>query len=150
MKKLFLVTMILVLFLSGCSASANTPAAVADGATLTVSDGSANKSYTVEALKALPVTQASFKDVVYVGVKMTDLLTDAGFDPKSLSAVKAVASDGFTVNYDQSLFQREDVILAYQTADGTLPAEDGNFRMVLPGEEGKLNVRMVVEIQAVK
>jgi hypothetical protein len=58
-----------------------------------------------------------------------------------------IASDGFSVNYDPALFQREDVIVAYQTADSVLAAEDGSFRMVLPGEEGKLNVRMLAEIQ---
>jgi hypothetical protein len=148
MKKIIWLMMVLVLVVSGCAT--NAPADTMSAASLQVSDGTVNKTYTVETLKALPETQASFKDVTYVGVKMTDLLTDAGFDPQAIKAVKAVASDGFTVNYDPSQFQREDVILAYQTADGALAAEDGNFRMVLPGEEGKLNARMVVEIQAVK
>lgn len=145
MKKIIWLMMVLVLVVSGCAT--NAPADTTSAASLQVSDGTVNKTYTVETLKALPETQASFKDVTYVGVKMTDLLTDAGFDAQAIKAVKAVASDGFTVNYDPAQFQREDVILAYQTADGALSAEDGNFRMVLPGEEGKLNVRMLAEIQ---
>jgi len=77
------------------------------------------------------------------------LLTDAGIDAQSLKALKAIASDGYSVNYEPALFLREDVILAYAKADGPLDGDDGAFRMVLPGEEGKLNVRMIVEIQAV-
>lgn len=145
MKKVFWLMMVLVLVVSGCATSA--PADTPSVESLTVSDGTLSKTYTVETLKTLPETQASFKDVTYVGVKMTDLLTDAGFDPQAVKSVKAVASDDFSVNYDPALFQREDVIVAYQTADGALTAEDGRFRMVLPGEEGKLNVRMLAEIQ---
>jgi hypothetical protein len=40
------------------------------------------------------------------------------------------------------------MILAYAQADGPLSEEDGAFRVVLPGAEGKQNPRMVVEIQA--
>jgi hypothetical protein len=44
----------------------------------------------------------------------------------------------------------DEVIVAYARADGDLSAEDGSFRMVLPGAEGKLNVRMLVELQGIK
>jgi len=33
------------------------------------------------------------------------------------------------------------------TADGALAGDNGTFRMVLPGEEGKLNVRMLAELE---
>ena len=145
MKKTIWLMMVLILVVSGCAT--NPPADTTSTASLQVSDGTVNKTYTVETLKALPETRISFMDVTYVGVKMTDLLTDAGFDPQAVKAVKVIASDGFSVNYDPALFQREDVIVAYQTADSVLAAEDGSFRMVLPGEEGKLNVRMLAEIQ---
>ena len=137
--------MVLVLFVSGCTTSA--PADTTNVAGLKVSDGATSKTFTVEDLKALPETQAGFKDVTYIGIKMTDLLTEAGYDPKTVKVIKAVATDGFSVNYDPALFQRGDVIVAYQTIDGALATEDGSFRMVLPGEEGKLNVRMLEEIQ---
>ncbi|MCA9978036.1 MAG: molybdopterin-dependent oxidoreductase, partial [Anaerolineales bacterium] len=67
-----------------------------------------------------------------------------------LKAVKAVAADGYTVNYDLSQIEKPDVLVAYAQADGPLTEEDGAFRMVLPEEEGKLNVRMLVEIQVVQ
>ena len=78
-----------------------------------------------------------------------DLLRDAGFDPAALKAVKAVASDGYSVNYDPALFQRADVLVAYAQTDGPLPADDGMVRMVIPDAEGKLNVRMLTKIEAV-
>ena len=64
----------------------------------------------------------------YVGVPLTVLLTDAGFDPQALKAVKAVAADGFTVNYGPELFLLDDTLLAYGSTDGPLTAEDGTFR----------------------
>ena len=83
-------------------------------------------------------------------VSMSFLLQDAGFDPLSLSAVKATAADGYSVNYDAGLFLRDDVLVAIATADGPLAADDGIFRMVLPGEEGKLNLRMLTELRAIR
>ena len=145
MKKLILVLVVLALLVSGCAPG--TPAGPANVVSLKVGDGKVSKLYPVEILKGMAKTQASFKNVAYVGVKMTDLLAAAGFDPQAVRAVKAVASDGFSVNYDPALFQRADVIVAYQTVDGAMAAEDGSFRMVLPGAEGKLNLRMLVEIQ---
>lgn len=116
--------------------------------TLVVGDGTTSKTYTVADLEKLPVSESVFNEVTYKGVSLPVLLGDAGFDAGALKAVKAVAADGYSVNYDPVLFQRADVLVAYATADGALTAEDGAFRMVLPGEEGKLNVRMLVEIKA--
>ncbi len=100
-------------------------------------------------LKALGEVQATFKGVTYVGVTLTALLQDAGIDPTNLTAVKAVAGDGFSANYDSSLYAREDTIVAYATVDGPMTADDGIFRMVLPEAEGKMNVRQLVEIVAI-
>ena len=81
---------------------------------------------------------------------MAILLQEAGFDPNSVKAVKAVASDGFTVNYDKSQFMRPDFLVAYARADGELSDDDGDFRLVLPDAEGKLNLRMLVELQIIQ
>lgn len=116
---------------------------------LVVTDGTTSKSYTVADLEALPVTESTFNDVTYKGVTLSLLLADAGFDATTLRAVKAVAADGYSMNYDPALFQRADVLVAYATATGSLVEDDGVFRMVLPGEEGKLNVRMLGEVRAV-
>jgi hypothetical protein len=60
-----------------------------------------------------------------------------------------VASDGFTANYESALYSREDTLVAYATVDGPFGEEDGNFRMVLPDQGGKLNPRQLVEIIAI-
>ena len=134
-----------ILALSACAPKAQEPAA----AVLKVSDGSIEKNYTADDLKELGETQASFKDVAYVGVTLTALLQDAGIDPTALMAVKAVAADGFTANYDASLYAREDTIVAYARVDGSLGDDEGPFRMVLPDQEGKMNPRQLVEIVAI-
>lgn len=145
MKRLVLFVMTLALILVACAPKEKAAASNL----LKVSDGTTSKTYTVEALKALGAIQAPFKGVTYVGVPLTVLLQDAGIDPTTLTAVKAVASDGFTVNYEPALFSREDTLVVYESVDGPLGEEDGTFRMVLPNEEGKLNPRQLVEIIAI-
>lgn len=148
----FFLVLLLALLLSAC-ASANPAVAPAGGEKsggLVVSGGDIKKTYSRADLEALPVTQSTFKDVNYKGVLVTDLLKDAGFDPQSVKALKAVASDGYAINYDAAQFLGEGVIVAYAQANGDLSADDGAFRMVLPNAEGKLNLRMLVELQVVQ
>lgn len=121
-------------------------AAASGEAILTVTAGDASQQYTVDDLRALPTTEATFQDVTYVGVTLSDLLADAGIDPAEVNVLSAEATDGFSASYDAALVQRDDVIVAYETADGPLGEDDGTFRMVLPGEEGKLNVRQLAEL----
>jgi hypothetical protein len=105
----------------------------------------------MEDLQALPSAEASFKGVAYKGVTMSTLLEAAGVSLDGIKAIKAVADDGFTVNYDTTQILKDNVIVAYALADGSpLTADDGNFRMVLPDEEGKLNLRMLAELQIVQ
>lgn len=145
MKRFLVLVMVGVLALAACAPKAQEPAVTM----LKVSDGTTEKTYTAEDLKALGETQASFKDVAYVGVTLTALLQDAGIDTNAITAVKAVAVDGFTANYDSSLYAREDTIVAFARADGPLADDEGPFRMVLPDQEGKLNPRQLVEIVAI-
>jgi hypothetical protein len=145
MKRLILGILLFALILTGCSQATATPATTQTK--LAVSGGSITKSYSAADLQKLGSTKATFKDVEYVGVTISALLKDAGFDLSQVKAVKAVASDGFAVNYEPALFNKEDTLLAYARSDGALTADDGIFRMVLPGQEGKLNARKVVEIQ---
>jgi len=142
MKKIILLLTVLAVWVVGC-ASGEVKTAVTDR--LVVGE----KTYSTADLAALPASEAVFKDVVYKGVTITALLADAGYTLTDLHAIKAVAGDGYTVNYDLSQIEKADVIVAYAQADGPLTAEDGAFRMVLPEEEGKLNVRMLSELQAV-
>lgn len=154
-KKLFFGLIILALFTAGCAAKSTptaAPAAADTGAAaqLKVGDGATTKTYTVADLQALTASTAAFKDVTYKGVTLKALIADAGFNIDEVKAVKAVASDGFSSNFDSAIFSREDVIVAYATQDGALTADDGAFRIVIPGGEGKQNVRMLAEIQIVK
>jgi DMSO/TMAO reductase YedYZ molybdopterin-dependent catalytic subunit len=147
MKRIQLVLLVLAFLLAAC---AGNTAAPAEMAVLKVSDGTVEKTYTVDDLRALGESQAVFKEVTYVGVPLTLLLQDAGIDPAGLLAVKAVAADGFTANYEPALFMKEDTLVAYARLDGPLAEEDGAFRMVLPDQEGKLNPRMLTEIIAIR
>src|SRR3972149_1461749 len=108
MKRFLLFVIVFALALAACAPKAQEEPA---GNVLKVSNGTVSKTYTADDLKALGEVQATFKGVTYVGVPLTVLLKDAGIDPTNLTAVKAVASDGFTVNYDVSLYAREDTIV---------------------------------------
>jgi hypothetical protein len=145
MKRTFFVILVLALVLAACAPKAAAPA----GDTLKVTDGTIVKTYTVDNLKSLGAVQASDKGVAYVGVQLKVLLQDAGIDPTKLSAVKAVASDGFTSNYDPTQILADDTLVAYAQADGPMTAADGTFRMVLPDQGGKLNPRFLIEIDAI-
>jgi hypothetical protein len=145
MKRTLFVILVLVFVLAACAPKAAAPA----GAALKVTDGTIVKTYTVDELKALGSVQASDKGIAYVGVQLKVLLQDAGIDPTRLSAVKAVASDGFTANYDPTQFMADDTLVAYAQADGPMTAADGTFRMVLPDQGGKLNPRLLTEIDAI-
>lgn len=145
MKRFLLFVLVGVLALTACAPKAQEPAA----AVLKVSDGTIEKTYTADDLKALSEIQATFQDVTYVGVPLTVLLQDAGIDITALTAVKAVAIDGFTANYDASLFAREDTLVAYARMDAPLTDDEAPFRMVLPNEGGKMNPRQLIEIVAI-
>jgi len=154
MKRFLILVLVLSIALLSACASTNEPedqnTSAESTPTLVISEGETSKSYTRADLETLPATQAAFKDVTYVGVTISALLQDAGIDPTQVKAIKAVASDGYSLNYDISQLLADDIILAYARADGDLAEEDGAFRMVLPGAEGKLNARMLVELQIIK
>ena len=145
--KLFSYRLLFLSILLCACTTTGSPAAESVGEMLVVTDGTIEKSYAVADLEAIQVAEASFNEITYVGVPLSVLLEDAGFSLQELRAVKAVASDGYSVNYDPALFLRENVIVAYATIDGSLTKDDGTFRMVLPGEEGNVNIRMLVKLQ---
>lgn len=144
-RRLLLVLLFsLVLVLAACGGNGE----VAGTDALVVTDGTTDVSYTIEDLEALGAAEAAFGEVTYVGVPLTALLEDAGFDPAGLNAVKATAADGFSANYEPDLVTLPDTLVAFSVAGGAAMSEDdGIFRMVLPGQEGKLNVRQLVELR---
>jgi len=150
MKKI-VITLIVVALLAACAPAAEQSAGAPAEAALLVTVGETQKSLSAGDLQALPAAEATFKGVAYKGVTVSALLEAISVDPAAIKALKAVASDGFTVNYDPAQILKDNVLVAYALADGSgLPADDGSFRMVLPDEEGKLNVRMLVELQIIQ
>jgi hypothetical protein len=151
MKKIILTLVVIMLLLAGCAPAVEQKTGAPAEATLVVTIGDTRKSFSAEDLQALPSDEASFKEVAYKGVPVSALLEAVSVDPGSVKAIKAVATDGYSVNYDPAQVLKEDVLVAYALVDGSpLPADDGSFRMVLPGEEGKLNVRMLAALQIIK
>ena len=146
MHRSTILLIILALLLGACNEGSQS---TLESGTLTITDGTTEVTYTSENLQGLSLNEAAFGDITYVGVKLKGLLENAGFVTADIKAVKAVASDGYSANYDASIFLRDDVIVAYATADGPLSTDDGQFRMVVPGEAGKLNVRMLVTLQVI-
>jgi hypothetical protein len=143
MKSMAILILLGSLILAACARSP----VIAEGIpTLTVTDGMASKRYTAADLQKLNQAQLEQEGVVYIGVPVPDLLRSAGYDPTMIVGVQAVASDGFTANYDYILIQGSDTLLAYARLDGPLSDDEGPFRMVLPGQARKLNPRMVVEL----
>ncbi|MCB2179533.1 hypothetical protein KQH54_00255 [bacterium] len=146
---LFVIALVLVFALSACGGNNGETAPVgADSGVPTLVVGL--QSYEVADLEAMTQVEATFNDVIYVGVPVTELLSAAGYDLSSAKAVKAIASDGYSVNYEPGQLSGDNVIIAYATVDGALTADDGDFRMVLPDEEGSMNLRMLVELTVVE
>ena len=143
MKRMTILFVVLGLLLAACGGG---EVAEVEALTVTV-DGTEEAAYSVSDLEGMAEAQAEFQGTTYVGVPVVDLLEAAGVDPAQVESVKAVAADGYSMSYQPALFTREDVLVAYGTADGALAGDDGTFRMVLPGEEGKLNVRMLAELE---
>jgi len=143
-KRKLLLAMVAAVFLAACGSGGEM---VEQATALLVTDGSTEKSYSLADLEALPVVEADFNGVTYLSVVLTVLLEDAGFSAEGLSGVDAVASDGYSVPYKPDLFLLADTMVAYAQSDGPLAEEDGTFRMVLPEQEGKLNVRMLAELR---
>lgn len=145
-KALVIPSLIFVAFLAllvGCQP--DTPATAE--APLTVSAGEREETYTVIELEALSATEATFDGKTYVGVPLAALLADAGIDPGSVSEVTAVAVDDFSATYTPEQIARPDTLVAYARPDGPLANDEQPFRMVLPGEPGRLNVRLLSRLE---
>ena len=149
--KIIAVSLMLVLLIAACGGNTETTTVVQDNSSVstpTLIVGT--QSYSAADLEAITQAEATFKDVAYIGVPVSELLSAAGFELGNVKAVKAVASDGYTVNYEPEQLTPANVIVAYAQGDGPLTADDGDFRMVLPDAEGNMNLRMLVELQVVQ
>lgn len=145
MSKLSINFLFFILAVTACAESAPTQT---DGV-LKISNSSTSVEYSRSKLEALPATEATFLEIDYIGVRLIDLLTDAGYDLSEVAAVKAIAVDGFTANYGPDLISRSDTLVSYSRVGEALASDESPLRMVLPDQEGKLNVRQLVEIQVI-
>lgn len=147
MKKIITILFALLLLVA-CASNSGQDTDMPDDAILFVTIGDVQETFALKDLQALPSVDVSFNGVLYKGVTIPTLLDAVSVSPDSLKALKAVAADGYSVNYDPMQILKDNVLVAYALADGSsLSADDGNYRMVLPDEEGKLNLRMLAEIQ---
>lgn len=145
MKKKAILSILVLLLLTACANAGNSESAETS-ASLTVGE----KTYSSADLESMTQAEAEFQGVTYIGIPVAELLAEAGYTLGDLKAVKAVAVDGFSANYEPAQLAGDGIIVAYAQSDGPLSSDDGSFRMVLPGEEGKLNVRMLAEIQVIQ
>lgn len=143
MKRMAILLVLISLMLAACGGG---DVAEVEELTLTV-DGVEEATYSVSDLERMAEAQSEFEGTTYVGVPLVTVLEETGVELAQVSMVKAVAADGYSMSYGEELYSRDDVLVAYAAADGELAAEDGTFRMVLPGEEGKLNVRMLAGLE---
>lgn len=150
MKRTTLVLILIGLLIAACSGAGNASVKSPGNSALLITAGDKQVQFTLEDLQSMEDVQASFLDVDYRGVLLSTVLKAAGVDPLTVKAVKAIAADGFSANYDPTLVNKEDTLVAFARLDGPLADDEGPLRMVLPGQEGKLNVRQLVEIQVIQ
>jgi len=143
MKKALVVLFIASLLITSCG-SASTSAE--QPTELIITGPETEVVYSRGDLEEIGSSETEFEGVVYKGIVLLVLLEDAGINPDGIETVTAVATDGYRVTYNPDIVSRSDVMVAYATAEGELTRDDGTFRMVLPGEPGNQNVRMVAEL----
>lgn len=137
----------LALILAACNVN---PQAIDRSTSLSITNGEVEKSYHLTDLEALPASVAAVDEVNYVGVALPVLLEETGFMPQNVKTVTAIGAGGYRVAYDASVFQSQEILVSYARQDGALSADDGHFRMVLPGEGGQLNLRQLVALQVIE
>ena|SRR5690554_3103045 len=143
------LTTILFLFLAAIIAACSPSQPADPDATLAVTAGDSEAVYSPNDLANINNVTVEAEGTTYVGVPLSDLLQHAGVDdPATLSQVTAVASDGFSADYEPALFLEPQTIVAYATTEGDLANDEQPFRMVLPDQPGRMNVRMLARIEA--
>jgi hypothetical protein len=143
MKKALFVFLFASLLVVSCGSA---PSDTDQPTELTLTGPETEAVYSRVELEEVGSSEVEFDGVVYKGVVLSVLLESAGMNPDGIKKVTAVATDGYQVTYSSEIVSRPDVLVAYATAEGDLTQDDGTFRMVLPGEPGNQNVRMLTEL----
>ena len=144
---MFLVLLIVIFV--GCSPATDATPLAGDVTVLTISGSDIEQTYTLEQLQAMTKCRSESDDGAFVGVCLHALLTETGFELSRIETVRVLAIDGFSSTYEEALFTRDDAILAYSRDDGDLLADEQPLRMVIPGEEGRMQPRQVSAIEVV-
>jgi len=140
-------TLILMILLVGCGTAGTQDKATVPETVLTIINGDKEQPYTVTELQEFPSVVSSFEGKEYMGVSVKFLLEEARVNINDISAVKAVATDGYSVNYEPAQLLPDDVLVAYSLADGgSMASDEGKFRMVLPDQEGNQNLRLLYKL----
>ena len=151
MKKIVITLIVSLFMLAACVPAAEQSSDTAAEVALLVTIGENQQSFSVEDLQALPSSEVTINGVTYKGITLAALLDATGVNSDETKAFRAIATDGYAVNYDPAQVLKDNVLVAFALADGNpLTADDGSFRMVLPDEGGKLNLRMLAELQIVQ
>ena len=131
---------------------------------LQVDGGNTSKSYSLQDLKNLaPLSQYSTFECVsnlvngnlisnakWTGVKISDLLSDAGVTLANAVYVVFYSVDGYSVGLPVATAARSDSLLAYQMNDQDLPAAHGYpLRAVIPGLYGMMSAKWITRISVV-
>jgi hypothetical protein len=144
-KKLIIIVVLLLAvgLLGACGAQPE--AGIPDDAALKITGKVANESgWTEESLKAMDTMQAEATNKkgeteTYTGVSLNKLLEMVEVQPDA-STLKFIADDGFTSEVPLADAQAcQDCIVSFRN--------QGGFSMVMPGFEGKAQVKGVIEIQ---
>lgn len=93
-------------------------------------------------LTELPETTVSYKDRVYTGVKLRDLLDAQDQGP---TALVAVGADGYSKELAVETVVRDDAVLAHTVDGRPLTASEGPLRLVVPDSPG-LSVKQLVRL----
>jgi DMSO/TMAO reductase YedYZ molybdopterin-dependent catalytic subunit len=137
LKTLLFLLVMMALLLAAC-APQGTPVLKASG------NVTSEKSWTDAQLKKLGTVNADYIDkegvtTTYTGVPIVTLLDEAGIKDGS-TAVVFVASDGYTAETTLEELQAcKTCIVAFD--------DDGSLRTVMPDFSGKLQVKMLTEMQ---
>jgi DMSO/TMAO reductase YedYZ molybdopterin-dependent catalytic subunit len=85
--------------------------------------------------------------ILWEGVKVSDIIRDAGIDPRA-NTVIFTAHDGYTTSFPLSYLMNNDIIMAYRMNNVTLPADRGYpFQLVAEDKWGYKWIKWVEKIE---
>ena len=85
--------------------------------------------------------------ILWEGVKISDLIRDAGIDPRA-NTVIFTAHDGYTTSFPLAYLMNNDILMAYRMNNVTLPAERGYpFQLVAEDKWGYKWIKWIEKIE---